>query len=206
MRVGLAVGIVVEVVGASVLVGDEVMLGIVGCSVVLAGVVGDEVGPPSPPIVGRRVRGVDGCVVLGGTLEFVGTADDDDGLVLGGPLPGRFVGLSVVNRGVGEEVRTPPVIIDGRGVFGAFDTGLLDVGLLVMLIVVGGLELGETDDGCDVPTMCCVGAEVGGAIDGGGLAVVGALVGGDVVGLVVLLLSFVGTLVGTVVVTLLGVG
>ncbi len=53
MRVGLAVGIVV--VGASVLVGDEVMLGIVGCSVVFAGVVGDEVGPPSLPIVGRGV-------------------------------------------------------------------------------------------------------------------------------------------------------
>ena len=72
--------------------------------------------------------------------------------------------------------------------------------------VVGGLEVGETDDGCDVPTMFCVGAEVGGAIDGGGLAVVGALVGGDVVGFVVLLLSFVGTLVGSAVVTLLGVG
>ena len=55
MRVGLAVGIVVEVVGASVLVGDEVMLGIVGFSVVLAGVVGDEVGPPPLPIVGRGV-------------------------------------------------------------------------------------------------------------------------------------------------------
>ena len=57
MRVGLAVGIVVEVVvvGASVLVGDEVMLGMVGCSVVLAGVVGDDVGPPPLPIVGRSV-------------------------------------------------------------------------------------------------------------------------------------------------------
>ena len=76
-----------------------------------------------------------------------------------------------------------------------------------LVALVGGLELGETDDGCDVPTMCCVGAKVGGAIDGGGLApVVGALVGGDVVGLVVLLLSFVGTLVGSAVVTLLGVG
>ena len=96
-------------------------------------------------------------------------------------------------------------VLVGDEVFGAFDTGLLD-GLRVMLIVVGGLELGETDDGCDVPTMCCVGAKVGGAIDGGGLAVVGALVGGDVVGFVVLLLSFVGTLVGSAVVTLLGVG
>ena len=109
------------------------------------------------------------------------------------------VGLAVGIVVVGASV------LVGDKVFGAFDTGLLD-GLLVMLIVVGGLELGETVDGCDVPTMCCVGAKVGGAIDGGGLAVVGALVGGDVVGFVVLLLSFVGTLVGTVVVTLLGVG
>ena len=156
------------------------MLGIVGCSVVLAGVVVGDEGPPPLPIVGRRViGGVAGRVVVGGTLEFVGTADDDDGLVLlEDPLPGGFVGLSVVTRGVGEEVGTPPIIIDGRGVCGAFDTGLLDDGLLVMLIVVGGLELGETDDGCDVPTMCCVGAKVGGAIDGGGLAVVGALGGG----------------------------
>ena len=90
-------------------------------------------------------------------------------------------------------------VLVGDKVFGAFDTGLLD-GLLVMLIVVGGLELGETDDGCDVPTMCCVGAKVGGAIDGGGLAVVGALVGGEVVGLVGLLvppIATVGELVGT---------
>jgi hypothetical protein len=190
MRVGLAVGIVV--VGAWVLVGDEVMLGIVGCSVVLAGVVGDEVGPPPLPIVGR---GVGWKVDNEGSSVF-----DDDGEDVGmrvGIAVGILVEVVVV---VGASV------LVGDKVFGAFDTGLLD-GLLVMLIVVGGLELGETDDdGCDVPTMCCVGAKVGGAIDGGGLAVVGALVGGDVVGFVVLLLSFVGTLVGSAVVTLLGVG
>ena len=68
------------------------------------------------------------------------------------------------------------------------------------------IESIHVDVGFDFYTLCCVGAKVGGAIDGGGLAVAGALVGGDVVGFVVLLLSFVGTLVGSAVVTLLGVG
>ena len=74
------------------------------------------------------------------------------------------VGLAV-GIVVEVEVVVGASVLVGDKVFGAFDTGLLD-GLLVMLIVVGGLELGETDDdGCDVPTSC-VGAEVGGGIDG----------------------------------------